>query len=188
MIFVLIASGALGLALSALALLLTTSAKGNDHYFEFVWRFDKWAKRPVYQVEYFGLPWEYENNNGKKGEFKKTQIEYIPTYLGSNSYHYNKKTEVTNKMKWRQAPYPPTEKLQNCGHIQAHSQRLARWEFKHYALFKQNPYLEYRVTLVEPGILKSAKKQQELEAQSKIRTDYRQAYIAHLEEELQRIR
>lgn len=185
MMVVLFVSGALGLTLSALALLLTTSTKGNGRYFEFVWRFDKWTKRPVYQVEYFGLPWEYANNQRKKGEFKKTSENYRTVYNGRTEYR--DRHTVTHKMEWQKAPYPPTEKLQNCGHIQAHSERLARWEFKHYALSKQHPYLEYRVVLTEPGILKKAEKQKELEAQSKIRTYYRNAYIEHLEDELRRV-
>jgi hypothetical protein len=186
MIVLWIVLSALSLTLGAPALLVKTASKGKEkRYFEFVWRFSKWAKRPVYRVEYFGLPWEYTSH--KEGHFRQMPT-WAPRYERCSEAYRQVHGE---KMQWRLATYPDVKDghwIRDVGPIECHSERKARWEFKHFAMFKQNPYLEFRVVLKEPGILKSAKRQAVRDADETVRHNYRAAYIASLEEEVERLR
>lgn len=185
MIFFLCVGLPLLLMLVGAPVFIKTYTKGNGEWFELVWRFSRWAKRPVYEVEYFGLPWEYFNR--KEGKFRELETYTPSSYVGTKYADRYKE-----KMQWQKAPYPKIKKRghygtvewKDCGLIQATTEAKARWEFRNSALFRQNPYLEFRVVCTDHGMLKSAKKRQQVEAQREVVENYRQGYIASLEEEL----
>ena len=135
--------------------------------------FRKWHVAPRYGVEHFGkfdtVHRRFVSDWDELPDGVPTHAQLIKSYYFQNRYEW-----TTKDWEWRRWTLDDRA-----------SRMLAVMEYKRSSEYRKAPHTEFRLITVREGVRRSTRQQQLNEKARNERLEYKEAYIQHLEKQLE---